>query len=206
MCVCVRFFFYNFIISNLRFYEWFYRKMKNVNRNFVEQFAFWLNLHPQNKRSAKIFYCTLTWWMCEGIKFGVGDRVHFSPFSQLAVISKPSTYLHVHVLHINVCTYHIDLNTIRLPATLIQWNRISNCTFHVHWILPEASFQRWNRDIVENFQCVHNHSILLDHLNRCYWHTFPNRSFWYGHLIYPNQHVYLWFHPLRSALNDVEKN
>lgn len=67
--------------------------MRNVNRKFVWRFRWNVKqMHPQNKRSAKWFYCTLTWWMCDEIKFGVGGRVHFLPFSQLAVISKPSTW------------------------------------------------------------------------------------------------------------------
>lgn len=37
--------------------------------------------------------------MCEEIKFGVGGRVHFLPFSQLAVISKPSTWCNEQFAH-----------------------------------------------------------------------------------------------------------
>lgn len=40
---------------------------------------------------SKIIYCTLTWWTSDAIKFGVGGRVHFLPFSQLAVTSNEFT-------------------------------------------------------------------------------------------------------------------
>lgn len=128
--------------------------------------------------------------MCDEIKFGVGGRVHFSPFSQLAVISKPSTYLRIY------CIYRLCITNV---CTFFLYEAHDTCITHT--ILPWTFFQRWHRDIVINFRCVHNHLILLDRWRRHRWQqSFPNRSFWYGHWIYPNQYVYLWFHPLRSKL------
>lgn len=114
MCVnvCFRFDFHRFqlrILQNLQIWQ-----MKGVNRNIfiallvsniqlnvtkVCVFCCWLNWHILKTSVFSKLNLTvpLTWWMCEGIKFGVGDRVHFSPFSQLAVISKPSTYLFTHI-------------------------------------------------------------------------------------------------------------
>lgn len=43
------------------------------------------------KAFSKLIYCTLTWWTRDAIKFGVGGRVHFLPFSQLAVTSNEFT-------------------------------------------------------------------------------------------------------------------
>lgn len=156
MCVnvCFRFDFHRFqlrILQNLQIWQ-----MKGVNRNIfiallvsniqlnvtkVCVFCCWLNWHILKTSVFSKLNLTvpLTWWMCEGIKFGVGDRVHFSPFSQLAVISKPSTYLFTHI-HIRACTHVLITHCVLALAfhsqpsqtKQQQQHKIETC-MHITW-------------------------------------------------------------------------